>query len=55
VLWQNGQIINLGTLGGDFGEAKGINASGQIVGQSKNAAGKTHATIWQAAAPVSPD
>jgi probable HAF family extracellular repeat protein len=55
VLWQNGQIINLGTLGGDFGEAKGINVSGQIVGQSKNAAGKTHATIWQAPAPVSPE
>ena len=52
VLWQNGQVVSLGTLRDDFGEAKGINPSSQIVGQSKNAAGKTHATIWQP--PASP-
>src|SRR5215510_12404431 len=33
-LYSNGQMINLGTLGGEDGQARGINTSGQIVGYS---------------------
>jgi probable HAF family extracellular repeat protein len=37
VLWQaNGEIINLGTLGGNQGLAVGVNNSGQVVGMSTN-------------------
>lgn len=50
--WRLNQMTDLGTLGGDFAEAKGINGVGQIIGHSTNAAGKGHATIWHA--PPSP-
>ena len=40
--------VDLGTLGGTYSEALGINHSGQIVGQSTTAAGGSpHAFIWQ--------
>jgi probable HAF family extracellular repeat protein len=51
-LWRAGHMIDLGTLGGSFGEALAINNSGQIVGQSTTADGKGRATLWQA--PASP-
>jgi len=37
VLWQDGQIIDLGTLGGPEGIAVGINEAGQIVGDVDDA------------------
>jgi probable HAF family extracellular repeat protein len=37
VLWKNGRIINLGTLGGNVSEANGINDRGQVVGGALNA------------------
>ena len=37
VLWQNGQIANLGTLGGNESLAGDVNGRGQIVGFSANA------------------
>ncbi|WP_334106509.1 PEP-CTERM sorting domain-containing protein [Methylobacillus sp.] len=47
-LWSNGNIINLGTLGGIHGQARDINDLGQIVGTS-NLSGNnaTHATLWE--------
>jgi probable HAF family extracellular repeat protein len=36
VLWRNGQIINLGTLGGTQGVAAAINTRGQIAGAAQN-------------------
>jgi len=36
VLWKNGKIIDLGTLGEDFGGATAINNRGQVVGFSTN-------------------
>jgi probable HAF family extracellular repeat protein len=44
-LWENGSIIGLGTLGGDFGEALGINDVGVVVGWSMVGEG-TRAFIW---------
>jgi probable HAF family extracellular repeat protein len=37
VLWRNGEILDLGTLGEDFGAANALNNSGQVVGFSLNA------------------
>jgi probable HAF family extracellular repeat protein len=39
-------ITDLGTLGGNFSSASGINISGQVVGNSSTAAGDTHAYIY---------
>ncbi len=46
-LWDNGNLINLGSLGGTQGDALSINESGQIVGFSNLASGVAHATLWQ--------
>jgi probable HAF family extracellular repeat protein len=46
VLWANGVLTDLGTLGGSFSQAFGINPSGQVVGFSVTAANETHATLW---------
>jgi probable HAF family extracellular repeat protein len=37
LLYSNGQLLNLGTLGGQSGIGNGINASGQVTGYSQNA------------------
>jgi probable HAF family extracellular repeat protein len=48
VLWENGEIHDLGTLGGSSSEAYAINEAGQIVGGSF-ISGDTewHAFLWQ--------
>jgi probable HAF family extracellular repeat protein len=38
--------IDLGTLGGVWSEANGINDGGQIVGASDTASGSEHACLW---------
>ncbi len=40
-------IIDLGTLGGTFSDARAINERGQVVGESTTATGEEHAFLWQ--------
>jgi probable HAF family extracellular repeat protein len=47
ILWENGQPIDLGTLGGAMSRAWGINNRGQIVGESETATGDFHAFLWE--------
>jgi probable HAF family extracellular repeat protein len=41
-------VTKLGTLGGSFGVANAINASGQVVGEAQTAGGESHAFLWEA-------
>jgi probable HAF family extracellular repeat protein len=47
VLWQNGFIADLGTLGGNYSAAGVINNSGQIVGSARDSNQESHAFLWQ--------
>jgi probable HAF family extracellular repeat protein len=48
VLWQNGRIVDLGTLGGSYSAAVDVNARGDVVGYSQVADGAgDHAFIWR--------
>lgn len=46
VIWSNGEIQDLGTLGGPTSEAHGINNLGFAVGFADTASGGQHAFIW---------
>ena len=48
VLWRDGTITDLGTLGGLISETTGINDADQVAGDSSTADGKTHAFLWEA-------
>jgi probable HAF family extracellular repeat protein len=49
-LWQHGEMIDLGTLGGAFGEASWLTQSGVVVGTSDLAGDNTfHAFRWDGA------
>lgn len=45
-IYSDGQLTDLGTLGGDHSQAVAINSSGDAVGHSTLANGLTHATLW---------
>jgi probable HAF family extracellular repeat protein len=46
-LWEDGRMIDLGTLGGNFGDVAGINNNGQVAGISDLAGDLTsHAFLW---------
>ncbi len=48
--WVGTTITDLGTLGGDDGIARGVNDSGQVVGEADVASGDYHAFLWLPAA-----
>lgn len=47
VVWRDGQVIELASLGGSTSIAHDVNESGQIVGSSQTAEGDAHACIWE--------
>ncbi|HET9301907.1 MAG TPA: hypothetical protein VFO20_03945, partial [Propionibacteriaceae bacterium] len=52
VLWQDGSLIDLGTLGGTLSWANAINRQGQIVGVSSLIfSSGDQATLWEDGAP----
>lgn len=46
-LWRDGRLQNLGSLGGGYSEALGLNERGDVVGQSSNAAGRKRPFLWR--------
>jgi len=52
MLWDDGIVTDLGTLGGTFSSANAINNRGQIVGSSDTATGEQHAVLWEDGAIV---
>ncbi|MHC4743629.1 MAG: LamG-like jellyroll fold domain-containing protein, partial [Planctomycetota bacterium] len=40
------EVVDLGTLGGSYSSAFGINDSGQVVGVADTASGQPHAFVW---------
>jgi probable HAF family extracellular repeat protein len=46
-LWQNGTLLDLGTLGGATSAANDVNDAGQVVGSAGTPDGNYHAALWQ--------
>jgi len=47
VLWRDGVPIDLGTLGGSYNEALGVNDRGLVVGSSENDEGDERPFLWE--------
>lgn len=47
LLWQNGALTDLGSLGGRETQGRDINDAGQVVGWSQTADGRQHAFLWE--------
>jgi probable HAF family extracellular repeat protein len=45
--WEDGVMIDMGTLGGDASQARAINNSGQAVGWAEDGGPGIHAFIWE--------
>lgn len=45
-LWDEGQLVDLGTLGGGVASPAAMNSSGQVIGGSITANGERHAFLW---------
>jgi probable HAF family extracellular repeat protein len=45
--WENGKMVDIGTLGGTFGISEGMNNRGQVIGDSNLAGDQSkHAFLW---------
>jgi probable HAF family extracellular repeat protein len=47
-LYDNGPLLDLGTLGGNRSFAYGIDAASRVVGRARNVQGRFHAFLWDA-------
>lgn len=54
VLWRQGEIVELGTLGGPTSVATGINERGTVVGWSTTVDGGSRAFVWDEASGIRP-
>jgi probable HAF family extracellular repeat protein len=53
VVWKDGHIIDLGTIGTDAcSRGRGINSRGQVVGGSSDCANFLHAFVWNGSGPM---
>jgi probable HAF family extracellular repeat protein len=48
LVWKDGVVTPLGTLGGAWSQATAVNGVGHVVGYSATATGVGHAFIWKA-------
>lgn len=47
VVWRGGELVELGTLGGDWSGAEAINERGEVLGRSDTGTGEVHFFLWR--------